>query len=180
MCHHSNHHEDHLLYIPRTVRVLLCLAVFGTRRLYSYLSWLLNTLRPKQNGRYCPDDVFKCILLNENNRISIKISVKSVSEGPISNSPALVQIMAWGRSGDKPLSEPMIASLLTHICVTGTQWVNGHWSNHVIAPYHYQTVNGNWQNILWSICLLLCSRFSFSVQEGLSCFCHYWGFPLEV
>ena len=44
--------------------------------------------------------------------------------GPISNRPALVQIMAWRRPGDKPLSEPMMASLLTHICVTRSQWVN--------------------------------------------------------
>ena len=36
----------------------------------------------------------------------------------------LVQIMAWRRSGDKPLSEPMMVSLLTHICVTRPQWVN--------------------------------------------------------
>ena len=88
------------------------------------MSKRLNTLWPKQNGRYSPDDVFKCISLNENNWILIKISQKSVPEGPISNSPALVQLMAWRRSGDKPLSEPMIASLLTHICVTRTQWVN--------------------------------------------------------
>ena len=38
--------------------------------------------------------------------------------------PSLVQIMAWRRPGDKPLSEPMMVSLLTHICVTGPQWVN--------------------------------------------------------
>ena len=31
--------------------------------------------------------------------------------------------MAWRRSGDKPLSEPMMVSLLTHICVTRPQWV---------------------------------------------------------
>ena len=37
---------------------------------------------------------------------------------------ALVQIMAWHRPGDKPLSEPMIVSLLTHICFTRPQWVN--------------------------------------------------------
>ena len=30
-------------------------------------------------------------------------------KGPIKNFPALVQIMAYGRPGDKPLSEPMIA-----------------------------------------------------------------------
>ena len=32
--------------------------------------------------------------------------------------------MAWRRPGDKPLSEPMMASLLTHICVTLPQWLN--------------------------------------------------------
>ena len=31
--------------------------------------------------------------------------------------------MAWSRPGDKPLSEPMMVSLLTHICVTRPQWV---------------------------------------------------------
>ena len=37
------------------------------------------------------------------------------------NIPALVQIMALRRPGDKPLSEPVIVSLLTHICVTWPQ-----------------------------------------------------------
>ena len=37
---------------------------------------------------------------------------------------ALVQIMAWRRPGDKPLSEPMVVSLPTHICVARPQWVN--------------------------------------------------------
>ena len=36
---------------------------------------------------------------------------------------AWVQVMAWRRSGDKPLSERMMVSLLTHICVTRPQWV---------------------------------------------------------
>ena len=35
-----------------------------------------------------------------------------------------VVIMAWRRPGDKPLSEPMMVNLLTHICVTRPQWVN--------------------------------------------------------
>ena len=46
--------------------------------------------------------------MNENVWISIKISLKFVPKGPINNIPALVQIMTWRRSGDKPLSEPMI------------------------------------------------------------------------
>ena len=72
--------------------------------------------------------IFQCIFLNENIQISIKISLKYVLKGPINNIPgtkplsepmlefpALVQIMAWCRPCDKPLSEPIMASLLTHI-----------------------------------------------------------------
>ena len=84
----------------------------------------INTLRPRQDGRRFADDTFKRIFLNENIRISIKISLKFVPKGPINNNPALVQIMVWRRSGDKPLSEPMMVSLMTHICVTRPQWVN--------------------------------------------------------
>ena len=53
-----------------------------------------------------------------NVRISIKISLMFVPKVPNSNIPALVQIMAWRRPGDKSLSEPKMVSLLTHICVT--------------------------------------------------------------
>ena len=51
-------------------------------------------LRPKSNGRHFPDDIFKCIFLNENIWIWIQISLKFVPK-----SPALVQIMAWRRPG---------------------------------------------------------------------------------
>ena len=93
--------------------------------------WLLihtllsvNTLRPRQNGRHFPDDIFKWIFLNENVWISINISLKFVPRGQINNIPTLVQIMAWRRLGDKPLSEPMMVRLPTHVCVTRPQWVN--------------------------------------------------------
>ena len=59
--------------------------------------------------------------VNENARISIEFSLKFVPKGPINNIPALVQIMAWRRLGDKPLSEPMLVRSLTHICVTQLQ-----------------------------------------------------------
>ena len=85
---------------------------------------MVNTLRPSQNGRHFADDTFKRIFLNENVGISIKISLKFVPKGPINNIPALVQLMAWRRPGDKPLTEPMVVKLLTHICVTLPQWVN--------------------------------------------------------
>ena len=69
-----------------------------------------NTLRPRQNGFRFADDTFKRIFLSENVRISIKISLKFVPKGPVNNNPALVQILAWRRSGDKQLCEPMTAS----------------------------------------------------------------------
>ena len=52
--------------------------------------WIINTLRPRQNEQYFADDIFKRIFVNENVRISIKISLKFVPEGPINNIPALV------------------------------------------------------------------------------------------
>ena len=84
----------------------------------------INSLRRRQNGRRFADDTFKRIFLNENVRISIKISLKFVPKGPINNNPALVQIMARRRPGDKPLSESILNRLPTHICVTRPQWVN--------------------------------------------------------
>ena len=68
------------------------------------------TLRPRQNGHHFADDIFKCIFLNQNVWISIEISLKFVPKGPIKNSPALDQIMARHRPGDKPLSESMLVS----------------------------------------------------------------------
>ena len=54
------------------------------------------------------DDNAKYISLKENYRILIWISLKFVPMSPIDNKPALVQVMAWRRTGDKPLLEPML------------------------------------------------------------------------
>ena len=48
------------------------------------------------------DSNFKCIFLNENHRIPIWISLKFVLRSPVDNKPALVQVMAWRQTGDKP------------------------------------------------------------------------------
>ena len=74
------------------------------------LLFILISLRPRRNGRYNADDIFKCIFLKENVWIPTIISLMFVPKGPINNIPTLVQIMAWRRPGDKPLSEPMMAS----------------------------------------------------------------------
>ena len=64
---------------------------------------------PRQDDRYLVDGIFKCILLSENIWIFIKALLKFVPEGPSNIIPALVQIMVWRRSVDKPLFEPMVA-----------------------------------------------------------------------
>ena len=87
----------------------------------------LNTLRPRQNGRHFADDIFKYIftpLPFYSPWSSFTNSFKFVPKVQINNIAALVQIMAWRRPGDKPLSEPIMVSLQTHICVTWPQWVN--------------------------------------------------------
>ena len=68
----------------------------------------LNTLRLRKNCRHFADNIFKCIFLNENVWISLKISLKFIPEVWNNNIQSLVQIMALRRPGDKPLSEPMI------------------------------------------------------------------------
>ena len=83
----------------------------------------INILRPGQDGCHFADDIFKCIFLNGNVRIVLKISLKSVSNYQINNIPTLVEIMAWRRPGDKPLSQLMMVRLPTRICVTRPQWV---------------------------------------------------------
>ena len=93
------------------------------RHWHAFVScWCINTLRPWQNGRHFPDDIFKCIFLNESISFEISLNFVPTCKSPINNIPALVQIMAWRRPGDKPLSEPMMVRLPTHICVTRPQW----------------------------------------------------------
>ena len=119
---------------------------------------IFNTLRPRQNGRHLADYIFKRIIMNENVRISIKISLKFVRKFPINNIPSLVQIMAWRRPGDRPLSEPMMARLPTHICVTRPQWVkDGSLCTYTISPPAYMIAGGCcgdsseiWRGDVWS------------------------------
>ena len=53
------------------------------------------------------DDIFKCIF-NESVWISITISLKFVPKGPIDCKSALVQIMDWRQTGEKPSHESML------------------------------------------------------------------------
>ena len=51
---------------------------------------LINSSSTGQNGRHFADDSLRCISVNENVCILIKISLRFVPDGPIDNSPALV------------------------------------------------------------------------------------------
>ena len=78
----------------------------------------VTTLRPRQNGRHFPDEIFKWIFLMKIYRFELKCRWSVFRK-----CPTLVQIMAWRRSSYKPLSEAMMFSPLTHICVTRPQCV---------------------------------------------------------
>ena len=89
--------------------------------------------------------------------ITIKISLKFVSNGPINNIPALVQIMVWCQPGDKPLFETMMVSLLTHICVTRPHWVN---SNNLIR-FSFSTCQDIWAVLkLWRYLIIISQSYN--------------------
>ena len=54
------------------------------------------------------EDIFERIFLNENTRISTIISLRFVPRGSNDKKSALVQVMAWRRTGDKRLPEQML------------------------------------------------------------------------
>ena len=80
---------------------------------------------------------FQTYFLQWNIWISLKISLEFVPKVPINNIPALVLIMAWRQPGDKPLSDPVMVSLPTHICVTRPQWVNILFPQVINCSYEY-------------------------------------------
>ena len=69
---------------------------------------LLTHLPLDKMASVLTDDIFKCIFLNENNKIQIPISLKFIPRSPMANKTALVQVTAWHRIGDKPLPELMM------------------------------------------------------------------------
>ena len=53
-------------------------------------------------------NIFKCIFLNENHYILNNISQKFVPQGTTNNESALIQVMDWYQSGNKPFLEPQL------------------------------------------------------------------------
>ena len=82
----------------------------GNLPLDSILNVLNQRIEADTKWRPFKDDIFKFRLWNENNWNTIKLSLKFIPKSPIGNMSALVQVMAWHRTGDdKPISEPMMA-----------------------------------------------------------------------
>ena len=116
--------KDETLLLSKWLLIWLKIMLFG-----------VNSLRLRHNGLHFTDATFKRFFLNENVWISIKISLNFVPKCPMNNIPVLIQIMAGRRPGHKPLSEPMMVRLLTHICVTQPQLVK-HASYWFIYIFH--------------------------------------------
>ena len=68
----------------------------------------LNHLSLDNMAAIFADDNFRCIFLDENDRIPIRVSLKIVPKSLIDNIPALVYVMARRWTGDKPLHEPTL------------------------------------------------------------------------
>ena len=75
---------------------------------------------------------------------------------PINSIPALVQIMAWCRLGDKPLSEPMMVRLPTHICVTRPQRVSFVYT--CVFAYIFYILISRYNGTLFFVCLSFTSQ----------------------
>ena len=115
------------------------------------------------------DDIFKCIFLNENAWISLKISLMFIPKVRNNYVAALVQIMAWRRPGDKPLSEPMMVSLLTHICV-----------KYELNLYRHECIRQSWwSKIIIHISLILraVAHYLILLQQWCLSICVYFQQP---
>ena len=87
--------------------------------------------------------------------------------------PALVQIMAWRRPGDKPLSESMMVRLPTHICVTRPPWVNECIRSEMAIPIGIRVVRSYAQNKMLKQRLLAVNCFiGMSPTCVILCVCH--------
>ena len=95
-----------------------------------------NSSPSGQNVRHFPDDIFKCIFMNENFCILILLSLKCVSKDRISNIPAY--------SGDKPLSETMLTQFTY---MRHQRWM----SSGNLSHAHIFSIHSFWSILMWSL-----------------------------
>ena len=118
--------------------------------------------------------------LHENDRIPIHSSLKYVWRSPINHLTELIQVMAWRRTGDKPLPEPRMTQ---YMCGTRGRGVNNlcsldHRVNYKIM-FHIMSIEMFSHNLLqinsmktsvmpthtrWEFSMVLCSPVSLAVS----------------
>ena len=76
----------------------------------------------------------------------IEFSLKFVPKGSIDNTSTLVKVMAWGRTGDKPLFDSMMTQFSGHLCVTRPLWVTYENKFHNTI-YTYLNIAG--EDVIW-------------------------------
>ena len=86
--------------------------------------------KSEQNCQYFADDIFICILSNENDPILNKISLKFAPKGPIDNESVLVQLLVWRWSAYicQPCrfqAIPRAPNLVITVSVNVLTWQNG-------------------------------------------------------
>ena len=116
---------DKPLFDP--MMIILLMHIYVSRSLNELTPMALNSSPPRQFGGKIADDIFKCIFVNENDWISIKISLKFIPKSPIDNKSVLDQVMAWRRQAPSHYLNQCWPSFLTHICGTRGRWVKSWW-----------------------------------------------------
>ena len=77
----------------------------------SFCCPVIKAFRPDKMATIFADDIFKCIFVNENSCIWIKILFDVIPWCSAHNNSALVLVVAWCQTGNKPLPEPMSAKI---------------------------------------------------------------------
>ena len=125
--------------------------VFSLNQLYSCRCWI-----PPSHHEHIEAET-KWPPFSRRQFLEWKTSLKYIPNGPVNNYSSLVEMMAWRRSGDKPLSQPMIVYL------TGgyrRHSASMSFKSARICPKH---IFYNWQHISIGQTLKLCqSRLCFS------------------
>ena len=92
-----------------------------------------NILKPEQNGWYFAGKIFKCIFFNAKDYIWFQILLQFVARVQITKS-ALIQVIAWPWTDDKPLPKSMMA------CATAT------YMHHQVSMYHFILHTLQWRH----------------------------------
>ena len=111
---------------------------------------LFNTLRLRQNGYQFSDKIFEFIFLYENLCIFSQIALNFFQKGLTDNKPALVQMMAWCQTGDKPLSEPMMVQFTDANVCHSNSVESTHWGRDKMAAVSQTTLSNafSWMKML--------------------------------